>query len=924
MRGNEIVRRRRARVLIVVTLAAAGILLLAFASPALAGQVGVQTGRWSVSAIKQGVGEALIAHGSFPRKAPFEKKVDLGPTPFNFGFSPLPDRAADWVGDNTEEYFAEAEAPSIAPERPLVVKGGATHMVGYLAFEKSAPGGLLNFQLRNLVLNMADDEGPLQPSECHAPPCYPIRTIVRYHVRAWTIAGGHEFFNVGGTVFAEGHDQQWFMGAATAADARAPFWTDAQFRVDQPHGATAFQMTLQRSLDLSVPLTHLRRGTLFMTKLTMDAEAINDRGGESAAQAFVTDPPHPGTGVIARGLTPRRVQNLKEPPVTPLHAARCTRRPRPRAGTLQLSSEPISVGEGSGTALVLVTRKGGSVGATSVIVNTSGGSARSGVDFKRTKTLVRFENRDASPRLVEVPIREDMTRESLETFDVSLARVRCAKLGKQRSATVTILDDDQPPPPPPPEFTIGGTVDGLQGSGLVLSNLGAPLPISGNGSFTFPGTATTDQPYEVKVATQPSNPGQVCTVEHGKGTVSSANVTDVAVHCAAPVIPSGLDSGFGDGGRVSTPIGEVAQGEAVVIQPDGKIVTAGSAGTQLTTDFALTRHDDAGNLDASFGVGGIVTTDLGGTDDKAFDAALDPNGGIVAVGRTDALGVQKTDFGVVDYLPDGSLNPNFGNDGIVTTDFFGKGAQANAVAVQGDKILVAGFARQANGIDSDFALARYNLDGTLDTSFGANGIVTTDMGTENDDATSIAIQPDGKIVLAGDAGDNVALARYTADGSLDLTFNNSGKTVGFFGVANGVTVTPGGTILIAGEAVGTSQTQDFMLASYGPNGTINKGFGNFGVVTTDLSLGPDYAQDVALAPDGRIFVVGQATSSTVTDMALVAYNPDGTVSDSLTADFHGLGDFGQDLAFDSQGRLVVAGYTANGGNTEFALMRVFP
>ncbi len=92
----------------------------------------------------------------------------------------------------------------------------------------------MNFQLRNLVLNMTDANGPLSASECHAPPCYPIRTIVRYHVRAWTVAGGHEFFNVGGTVFAEGHDHEWFMGAATAADAKAPFWTDAQFSIDRP------------------------------------------------------------------------------------------------------------------------------------------------------------------------------------------------------------------------------------------------------------------------------------------------------------------------------------------------------------------------------------------------------------------------------------------------------------------------------------------------------------------------------------------------------------------------------------------------------------------------------------------------------------------------------------------------------------------
>ena len=206
---------------------------------------------------------------------------------------------------------------------------------------------------------------------------------------------------------------------------------------------------------------------------------------------------------------------------------------------MQLSAPAFSVGEASGTALVLVTRKGGSRGATSVTVNTRGGTARSGVDFKPTRTRVRFENGDTSPRLVDVPIREDLAAESPESFRVSLAHVRCSRLGKQRSGEVTILDDDQPPPPPPPEFTIGGTVDGLQGSGLVLSNLGDGVPVSANGSFTFPRTAVTGQPYEVSVGTQPTNPDQICTVQHGKGTVSIANVTDIAVHCTTSVHPVG-------------------------------------------------------------------------------------------------------------------------------------------------------------------------------------------------------------------------------------------------------------------------------------------------------------------------------------------------------------------------------------------------
>jgi len=921
MRANGIVRRRLARVLIVVTVAAAGMLLLASTSPALAGQVGVQSGRWSLSAIKQGVGEVPLAHGRVPTTTLFEKKVDLGPTAFNFAFSPVPDRAADWVGDTTEEYFTEAEAPSIAPDRPLVVKGGATHLESYLAFEKSAPGGVLNFQLHNLVLNMTDVEGPLQPSECHAPPCYPIRTIVRYHVRAWTVAGGHEFFNVGGTVFAEGHDQQWFMGAATAADARAPFWTDAQFHIDQPHGATAFHMSLQHALDLNVPLTRLHRGTLFMTKLTMDAEAIDDRGGESAAQAFVTDPPRPGTGVVARGLTPRRAQNLKEPPVTPRPAARCPRGPRRHAGTLQLSSEPMSAGEGSGTALVLVTREGGSHGASSVIVNTSGDTARSGVDFKRTKTLVRFENGDTSPRLVEVPIREDLTREPPEKFSISLSQPHCASLGRQRTAPVTILDDDQPPSPPPPTFRIGGTVDGLQGSGLVLSNLGDDVPVSANGSFTFPRTAVNGQSYETGVRTQPTNPDQICTVEHGKGTVSIANVTDIAVHCRTVVVPSGLDPSFGDHGRVTTPGN--GDGRAVLIQSDGKIVTVGprEVGVNFHFQFGATRHDANGNLDPSFGTGGIATTSLGGNDDKARDAALMPDGGFVAVGQADPAGLANVDFGVVRYTADGHPDPTFNSTGVETTDIAGRGDVANAVAVQPDgKIVAAGEAETAPGF-FDFAVVRYNPDGTLDTSFGGDGIVTTDLGTEFDDATAIAIQPDGKIVVAGDTDQNVALARYLPNGTLDPTFNAGGTVVSNIGTneANGVAITAGGTILIAGTRVGPKGNRDPFVASFGPNGKLNLGFGTFGVAEADISGGEDFGNDLALDANGNIVVVGSASSATVSDMALVRFKPDGTLDTSLTTDFRGTGDFGNALAIDPEGRIVAAGTSGD----QFALTRAF-
>ena len=260
---------------------------------------------------------------------------------------------------------------------------------------------------------------------------------------------------------------------------------------------------------------------------------------------------------------------------------------------------------------------------------------------------------------------------------------------------------------------------------------------------------------------------------------------------------------------MSTPVGG-GHGEAVVIQPGGAIVTAGWRTAAAGTDFALTRHDSAGHLDHSFGTGGIVTTDLGGPGDEAYDAALTSDGGIVVAGATDAPGIQKQDFGIVRYKPDGTPDAGFGSNGIVTTDFFGHGDVANAVAVQPDgKIVVAGFAVDAAGINGDFALARYNVNGTLDTSFGTNGLVTTDLGTQSDDPRALAIQPDGRIVVAGSVGE----------------------------------LTAGGEIVIAGYTLGPKRNRDFLLARYRADGRLDTAFGDHGTVETGSRRPRDQRHD---------------------------------------------------------------------------------
>ena len=235
------------------------------------------------------------------------------------------------------------------------------------------------------------------------------------------------------------------------------------------------------------------------------------------------------------------------------------------------------------------------------------------------------------------------------------------------------------------------------------------------------------------------------------------------------------------------------------------------------------------------------------------------------------------------------------------------------------KILAAGVSETRPGM-LDFALVRYNSDGTRDSSFGANGIVTTDLGGESDDAAAVALQPDGEIVAVGGTDQYVGLARYLPDGRLDPTFGGAGAVVSNIGtdLAKGVAITPAGTILVAGTRGNPKGHEDIMLASYAPNGTLNRGFGQFGIAQADLSGAEDFGNDLVLRPDGNIVVVGSATGANLaSDMALVRFRPDGIVAASLTTDFNGASDSGNALAIDPEGRIVAAGTSGD----EFALMR---
>jgi uncharacterized delta-60 repeat protein len=366
--------------------------------------------------------------------------------------------------------------------------------------------------------------------------------------------------------------------------------------------------------------------------------------------------------------------------------------------------------------------------------------------------------------------------------------------------------------------------------------------------------------------------------------------------------PGDLDSSFdGDGVRILD-LGGVDAAAGLVIQPDGRIVATGIAGASVTTsdNFGLARLKLDGSLDTSFSDDGKANLSVGGKD-RGGAAALQPDGKIVVVG--DTIGTATSDFGVLRSTADGVFDPTFDDDGTATIDFGGVdwgddvlvqpdgkivlagsvfsdvavvrlnpdgsvegGARranfgalfgrASAAALQPDgKIVVAGYT--VNAVSSDFAVARYNADLTLDSSFDGDGRKTFDYGAD-DMAGDVLIQPDGKIVLTGtgySTGD-VAVTRLNRDGSLDSSFDGDGSARVDLGddkadIGLAAALQANGKIVVAGTG-GASQV---VLLRFQPGGALDTTFDGDGKQTLPVTGG---ASAVVLLPDGRIVAAGSS------------------------------------------------------------------
>lgn len=361
-----------------------------------------------------------------------------------------------------------------------------------------------------------------------------------------------------------------------------------------------------------------------------------------------------------------------------------------------------------------------------------------------------------------------------------------------------------------------------------------------------------------------------------------------------------LDTGFGTNGRVlasslcSNPIGYSTEfSNSIAIQSDGKIVVGGYATNACASnvDFAVFRFNSNGSLDTGFGSGGYTFADFSSGYDYSTSIALQDDGKIVLAGKTSASPLSKSDIAVARFNTNGTLDTSFSSDGKAVIPIGDYSAFANSVAVQpshiGGKIVVGGYNTTVEFLQQqhDFALVRLNSNGTMDAQFGSAGRVTTAFGSLNSQINDIVLYGT-KIVAVGHArnnavGSDFAVARYNTNGSLDTTFDVDGKVTTSFGSFNdsafSVAIQADGKIVVGGTGHSSSESKDnFALARYLTNGALDTTFNLDGKVTTSFygfHIAADTVKSIAIQPDGKILAAGYGFSGVNYNLALARYEP---------------------------------------------------
>jgi uncharacterized delta-60 repeat protein len=363
-------------------------------------------------------------------------------------------------------------------------------------------------------------------------------------------------------------------------------------------------------------------------------------------------------------------------------------------------------------------------------------------------------------------------------------------------------------------------------------------------------------------------------------------------------------------GIVTTDFGGNESAYKAIIQSDGKILVIGR---QTDNKLALARYTSDGLLDTSFsGDGKLINPS--GLDIRSSNAIAVQDDGKILV-----AGVKNNAFNLIRYNKDGSFDTNFGK-------VFGDGSAISGVTVQTDgKILVAGM-KLIDGTPI-FALARYNNNATLDTSFSEDGKAYVLVAPGAHDHTLVITQSDNKILLLGNAYDVYAynkgfgLVRYNSDGSLDRSFSEDGIVyTQLYANLIDATLQTDGKIL----ALNNGSADNTILMRYDSNGFLDKIFSGDGLLSYELFQ----AHAIELQTDGKILVVGDSYNNGI---SLIRYNPNGSLDTSFSKDGVvtvqiGINwDYGESVTVQDDGKILVAGFTdVNDSNRDFALIRLNP
>ena len=402
---------------------------------------------------------------------------------------------------------------------------------------------------------------------------------------------------------------------------------------------------------------------------------------------------------------------------------------------------------------------------------------------------------------------------------------------------------------------------------------------------------------------------------------------------ASAAVPGELDPSFGAGGKVQAPFGPEAFGGGVAVQPDGKILAAGTP--EASEGFSVARLLPDGSPDPSWGKGGVVTTPLGKFA-SAFDVAVQPDGKIVVVGE--APGAKDEDFAIVRYLSNGKLDPSFGEGGIVILPVGEFGDQGRVVALgPGGRIAVVGIS-DLPSFRGAVGVAMLESDGTPEAAFAGDGttLVTTESG-EDDRGEGVDFQPDGKIVIADSTGagigDGFTLIRLGLDGKPDPSFGSEGVVEtpipGEGGVEEGrisdVLVQPDGKIVGGGygvDSVGVTMETviKFEVVRYLSNGELDPSFGSGGFVGVRLPSPYSFGRKLALDANGKLILGGtyDANPNPLEENeapALMRFNPNGSLDSSFGNGGIVIGTLGagieeesiEGLALQPDGKIVTSG-----------------